>query len=167
VTTRTFVAWVKPIATRLRESRRQIVDTARSIPAESWQRQSPMSDWSYKDVLCHLAAGDFFCRAVVTAVVERMDLDLRPVSSARDVRNAAFINERRNRTIDELIAEVQAEGARTQELLCRLNEADQATLIFVSNRDALPTTLSDYLATFSSHDVEHMRQLLTAAEVAA
>ena len=67
MTTRTFAPWVEPIAAQLRESRRGIVEVARTIPEGAWSRPSHDPGWSYRDLLTHLAVGDWVCQAVLRA----------------------------------------------------------------------------------------------------
>src|SRR3990172_8160338 len=57
VTTRTFATWVEPYAAQLRENREQVIAFACSLPAEAWDRPSPLPGWTYKDLLAHIGRG--------------------------------------------------------------------------------------------------------------
>ncbi len=56
--TKTFAAWVEPYARQLSENRAEVVAFARSVPAEAWERPSPLDGWSYKDILAHIGKGN-------------------------------------------------------------------------------------------------------------
>ena len=119
MTWRAFAPWVEPVAARLREGRAQIVELARSIPPEAWPRPSPNSGWTYRDLLVHLAVGDWVCQTVLRAVVANERLDVAATFASVDAGNERLRQERASRSIEELIAEVEAEGEETQELLAR------------------------------------------------
>ena len=59
--------------------------------------------------------------------------------------------------MQELIAEVAAEGEETQELLGRLDEADEER-----RQEDAPMSLGEYLRFFPTHDRDHLAQLRTA-----
>ena len=162
-----FAAWVQIIAAELREGRRQIVEVARAVPVDRWDRASSVDGWTYKDILSHLAAGDIFCQAVVSAVIGGGPVDLREFGSAREERTANILRQRRQRPISELLDEVKSEGLRTEALISRLTDEDEAVSVTISNSTGAATTLGAYLRAFPDHDKEHIAQLRTIAEVAA
>ncbi len=161
MTERTFAAWVEPIAEQLQESRTQIVEVARSIPVEAWTRASPNQGWSYRDLLAHLAVGDWVCQIVLHALTTDEPLNIGEVASLDWVSqgNAERLKERESHTIDELIAEAEAEGDETQELLARLSEPDES-----QTQEDAPVNLGDYLRGFPGHDRTHLAELRTALE---
>jgi uncharacterized protein (TIGR03083 family) len=157
MTERTFALWVEPIAAKLRESRAQVADLARSIPAEAWSQPSPLPGWTYKDLLAHLAPSEYL-NTVLRAVLANELVDVS-IFAQVDARNAQQLEERRDRSVEELIAELEAGNSQTQELLSRLAEADE------SRRQAdIPMSLGEGLRGFLEHDPEHLAQLRTALE---
>lgn len=156
MTERTFVPWVEPIAAQLRESRGEIGDVARAIPAEKWAKPSRDPNWSYKDLLAHLATGDWVVQTVLGAVVANEPLDLSFLDGL-DAGNARLLAERAGRSIEELVAEALAEGEETQELLSRLTEADDDR-----RQEGAPMSLGEYLRMFPGHDQGHLADLRTA-----
>ena len=76
-----------------------------------------------------------------------------------DEGNARSVEERRNTPVDELIAEVEAEGEKTQELLSLIWEEQRGL-----TREGAPMSLGDYLRMFPGHDEQHLAQLRTAQE---
>lgn len=166
MTSPNFAPWVQPIAERLRAGRGQIVEAARAVPDAQWSQPSPVERWTYQDVLSHLAAGDVFCQIVLTAVASGGELDLRPASAEREARTARILEERRSRTIDQLIAEVEAEGQETQELLARLTDSDEVVEVDTSRSTGAPMSLAEFLRVFPMHDREHLAHLRSAREAA-
>jgi uncharacterized protein (TIGR03083 family) len=166
VTSHTFARWVEPMALQLRDGRRQIVEVAQAIPPDAWGQSSPVEGWTYKDVVSHLAAGDVFCQIVLTAVASGGELDLRPASAEREARTARIVEERRSRTVDELIAEVESEGQETQELLARLTGSDEVVEVYTSRSTGAPMSLAEFLRVFPMHDREHLAHLRSAREAA-
>ena len=158
MTTRTFAPWIEPIAAQLRGSRRKIVEVARAVPEVAWGHPSPDPGWSYRDLLTHLAVGDWVCQAVLRAAVGGEPFDMT-ITTQLDERNARMIEERRGRSLQELIAEVAAEGEETQELLAQLSEADEER-----RQEDAPMSLGEYLRFFPTHDRDHLAQLRTALQ---
>ena len=157
MTERTFALWVESIATKLRESRAQVTDLARSIPAEAWSRPSPLPGWTYKDLLAHLAPNEYL-NPVLRAVVANEPLNASIFADV-DARRAQQLEERRDRSVEELIAELEMGSEETQELLSHLTEADE------NRRQAdIPISLTEGLRNFLEHDHEHLAQLRTALE---
>ncbi len=160
MTERTFAPWVEPIAEQLRESRAQVVGVAHQILAELWRLPSPLRGWTNKDLLAHLATGDWVCQTVLHAVTANEPLDLAAIGlDAVNAGNARLLEERRERSVEELIAELEAEGAETQELLGHLTEEDEGR-----TQDGAPMSLGDYLRGFPEHDRQHLSELRTALE---
>ena len=160
ITDRTFASWVEPIAEQIRESRAQVVGVAHQILAELWRLPSPLRGWTNKDLLAHLASSDasdlhIVLRAIITR--ERVDPALL---SEPDARNARNVEERRGRSVEELIAELEADGEETQELLSQLGPGDENL-----RQDDIPMSLGEGLSNDpGGHDREHLAQLRTALE---
>jgi hypothetical protein len=161
MTTRTFAPWVEPIAAELRLTRHEVVRAATQYLPEFWGWMSPLPGWTYKDLLAHLATGDWILQQVLREIIEGRRIDVATVTNLDWVNagNAQRVEERRGRTPEELMSEVEAESEETQELLSRLRE-DQEDL----KQDDAPMTLGQYLAMFPDHDREHLVQLRVALE---
>jgi uncharacterized damage-inducible protein DinB len=162
MTDRTFAPWVEPIAAQLREGREQIIALAGAAPAEAWSKPSPNEGWTCKDLLAHLATGDWVCQTILRAVVgdEAADLDALGDLDAIGRGNARRLGERAARSVEELVGEVREEGEETQALLARLTEAHEPL-----RREGAPMSLGDYLRGFPNHDRQHSAQLRTALEI--
>jgi len=156
VTSRAFAPWVEPVAARLREGRSQVVELARSIPTAAWTRPSPNSGWTCKDLLAHLATGDWALQSGLRVVIAKERLDIAQFGNV-DEANARFAGERSGRSIEDLIAEVEAEAEETQELLTKLKEDDERHM-----PDNAPMSLGEYLRLFPEHDRAHLEQMRMA-----
>ena len=152
-----FAPWVEPIAATYRERRGALVRFARALPADAWRAPSPDPGWDCKDLLAHVA-GD---------TGKNLHAGLRLLAAGQalpdalfrdfDGRNARDVAERRQRSVSELIAELESDGDETQRLLAQLPE-DAGSL----HVEGLQGTLSEALAALASHDSVHLEQLRAA-----
>ena len=164
MTTRTFAVWVAPVAEQLREGRIEIARTARKLLPEHWSMPSPLEGWSYKDLLAHLASGDWVFQSMLRGVLgEGEPIALKPGFDV-NAGNAQRIAERKKRSAEELIAEVESEGEATQELLARLSEDLDLGQIVGRMRDGTPVTVQMWMQGFPRHDAGHGAQLKTALD---
>jgi uncharacterized protein (TIGR03083 family) len=153
---------VDPIAERVRANRSEIVRTAREITPEMWSEPSPDEGWSYKDLLTHVAGDtDKNVQNVLRSVVTGQPVDPALFSDI-DAKNARDLEQRRTRSVDELIAEIEHDGETILDLLSQLNE-EHASL----RQENFPVSLGDALPPFPDHDATHLAQLRTALEVKA
>jgi uncharacterized protein (TIGR03083 family) len=161
MTNRAFTPWVEPIAAQIAAAREEFVAVARSVPAEAWGQASPAEGWTYKDVLAHLAGDtDKQLLSILRAVVSRQPINASLLGSSPDERNTHDIVERRERQIDTLIAEVEADTEEHLDLLSRLTEDDQAL-----RQDDIPMSLGEGLSNDpGGHARGHIAQLRTALE---
>jgi len=160
MTTHTFPSWVEPVAAQLHESRSEVARTARKLLPEHWSMASPLEGWTYKDLLAHLATGDWVFQTVLGAVVANKPIDLALVNvDYVNAGNAQRVADRTNRTPEELIAEVAAQGETTQELLSHLSEVNEGL-----TQEGAPMSLGDALRAFPGHDRGHLAQLKTALD---
>ncbi len=163
MTSRAFASWVEPIAANDREARAEFLAVARSAPAELWSRPSPNDGWSCKDLLAHLAGdtGTWF-RYIVVTVLEGGRLDPKRVEdiSNADALNAHDVEERRGRSIGELLAEFEAGGEERQELMSRLTDGHEHL-----RQGEYPISFGEFLGSNpGGHVREHLAQLRTALE---
>jgi len=163
MTTRTFAPWVEPVAAKVGESRAELIAFARSAPAALWSRPSPNAGWSCKDLLAHVA-GDKGFIMILRAAVERTRLDPAPFAEGEGTRaNARDVQARRDRSVEELIAEIESDGDVRQELMSRLTDADREL-----RQKEFPMSLGEVLELGpGGHDREHLTQLRGALEAAS
>lgn len=161
MTTRTFAPWVEPFARKLRESRDEIARTARKLLPEHWTGPSPLEGWTYKDLIAHLAGdtGKISSATFRAAVTGQSALDCTFLDGG-DAWNARDVKERRGRSVEALIAEIEADGAVWQDLLSEVKETDQDM-----RWSGFPMSLGEYLRLLEWHEDEHLKHLRTALEV--
>lgn len=160
---RQFAPWVAPIAAELRETRVEIARVAGQLPRERWEQASPLEGWNYKDLLAHLATGDWLVQTVLGAVTSNQPVDLAVIDlDYVNAGNARLLADRAGRPVDELIDEAEAEGEDTQALLAKLTDADDGR-----TQEGAPMSLGGYLRMFPGHDRGHLAQLRTALEASA
>ncbi len=159
---RTFAPWVKPIAKTLRESRSQLIRETQQMFPEQWRMPSPLPGWSYQDILAHLGRGnDQLLQKILRTVIARERLEASIFTVDTDAENARGVEERRERSIEELVAELKEAGEEIQELLSGLTEADEEL-----GQDYLPMSLGDFLRLVQTeeHDLEHLAHFRPALD---
>lgn len=161
MTSRTLASWVAPVAAKERDTAAEIVALARSLPAAAWGRPSPLEGWTYKDVLAHLASNDDL-RYLLQGVIAKERVDpARFVRGGADALNAREVAARRDRTVEQVIAEFEALEEEVQELLARLTDADQAY-----QQEDIPWNLAQAFGYALNepgfHYKQHLEQLRTA-----
>jgi uncharacterized protein (TIGR03083 family) len=158
--TETLAGWVRPIAEQLLEGRREMAALARSVPDDAWSSPSPLEGWTYKDLLAHLASGDWVCQTVLSAVTGGEPVDIGKLNlDFVNLENARMLKERQGRSVGELIDEMEEESEDTRALLARLTDEDESR-----KQDDAPMSLGQYLQGFPGHDRTHLEQLRTVFE---
>lgn len=153
-----FASCVEPIAERMRRTREEIVELARSMPDDAWLRQSPNPDWTYHDLLAHLAddTGKNL-HAALRAIGTGGDID-GALWDDIDARNARGVTERRSHSIEQLTAEIERDGESLQSLLAQLRSDDEHR-----TQNELHGTFGEFLRDgLAGHDAGHLEQLRTA-----
>ena len=122
---RTYASWVEPIASKDREGREELLQLVRRLSPEDWERQSPLEGWTLKDLLAHLAGGtgkNF--QTILEAVVGRQQVDPSVLADV-DAKNNQDVEDRKDRSVGELLSEIQGEAEAIDLLLARLTEEDK------------------------------------------
>ena len=160
---RTFAAWVEPVAEAPRKSRGEVVAFARSLSPDAWSESSPLDGWTYKDLLAHLAGGSGkLFHGILRSVIAAEPLDPAILSAGDDIDeiNEREVVKRRDWSVEELIAEIEADTETFDELLSQLTE-EQKDL----RQDGFPMSLGEALSNDpGGHFREHLAQLRTARE---
>jgi len=135
---------------------------SRALPPDAWTLNAHESAWTCKDLLAHLA-GD---TGQNLHVALRAIVDGRALPAALfadfDERNERDVEQRRSRSVAELIDELRAAGEETQRLLSLLSDDDE------HRREAgLRGTLAEALRALAEHDAVHLDQLRAATSQAA
>ena len=149
---------VAPAAGRLAPD--EMLYVAFSVDPVNWERPSPLPGWTYRQLLAHIATGDWVLQGHLRhilqsgAVAEWPDID---------AGNARLVEERRFTTHVALIEEYLSMRHETVWLLGQLEAKHlQLTLEFWWAPRPNQHTLLEYLAVFESHDRQHREQLRRA-----
>ncbi|MCH8994197.1 MAG: DinB family protein [Chloroflexi bacterium] len=159
---RTLASWVEPVASRMRESRARVLEYARTVPEDAWASPSPLEGWSCKDVLAHIGkANDGMFQAILREIIVGRHLDRSIFAVDTDGDNERLVEERRERPVSEIIAELEEAGDEVQELLSQLTgEAEDY------RQDDPPFILSGFMRLVhdEDHDGEHLAQIRAVLE---
>ncbi len=165
MTNRTFLPWVDGPAKQMRESRVEGRRTAEKFLPELWTMPSPLEGWTYKDLLAHLASGEWVFQTMLRDVLGiEKGLPKQATIEYVNEGNAQRLAERSNTSVEALIAEVTATGETTQELLSQLTDAVEPAMAIWRRPNGDPVTLEQWISGFPQHDVTHGAQLKTALD---
>ena len=153
-----FAAWVEPIAERMRRTRAEIVELARSMPVDAWLRPSPNDGWTYHDLLAHVADDtDKNLHAALRAIANGRNIQAA-LWADLDERNTRGVMDRRAHSIEQLIAEIERDGETMQSLLAQLRSEDEHR-----TQPELHGTFGEFLREgLAGHDAAHLEQLRIA-----
>jgi hypothetical protein len=161
MTTRTYAAWVEPIAKEYREARAEFLRTGRQLLPEHWSMPCPPGGWTYKDLLAHVAGNtERLLHDLTSDIIERRPIDLAAAAAETDARNARDVEARRETPADELLQELEDEGEAWQDLLTKLRDEDRDY-----QPQGAPFSVGAYFEQAAgTHDREHLAQLQTALD---
>lgn len=133
-----------------------------SVASDAWGDQSIAAPgWTHKDILAHAAAIDLRAHTRLRNVLgEAGDAELASINRG-DEWNQERVAERRDRTVAQLITELDAKRAQTFELLSRLKPEHLDAKITRAKGETL--SLPDYLDRIGAHDSIHAGQLVPAS----
>jgi len=155
---RTYSRWVEPIAEADHAARDELLTFVRKLKPEDWARPSGLGDWTLKDLLAHLAGdtGKSY-QTILECVVKRQPVDPALLGDP-DEQNKADVEERQDRTVGELILEIEAEADAIDLLLSKLTEKQEHL-----KQANIPMTLGDGLsAKPGGHFREHLKDFKRA-----
>jgi hypothetical protein len=161
-TTRTFAAWIAPLAEQTRESCRQVIQFARSAPTEFWERPAGNEGWTNKDLLAHIGRGnDQIVQQVLRSVTAGDPVDTAIFAIDNDEANAEAVGSRSESSVADLIRELEESGDEMLELLSRLTDEHEHY-----TQEDPPFALAGFLALVQreNHDIEHLEQLRASLE---
>jgi uncharacterized protein (TIGR03083 family) len=153
---------VAPLAEKLRDDRRQVLEFARSAPDEYWSRPAPNAAWTNKDLLAHIGRGnDMMVQALLREIIAGKHLDRQLFAVDTDGENRRRVDERRDWPAAKVIAEVEDAGEEMQALLAQLTDEHERYA-----QDDPPFALAGFMRLIESesHDLEHLAQLQASLE---
>ncbi len=162
MTARTFAPWVEPIAAQQEDHTTQVLEFARSQPADAWSRPCGGEGWTCRDVLAHIGkANDRLFQNILREVIAGRHIDQAVLDVDTQGDNGRLVAERRGWPIEKVIAEVEEAEEEILELLSQLTDDHQSY-----RQDDPPFVLSGFvrLVEGESHALEHLAQIRAALE---
>jgi len=165
MTERTFLPWVEGPAKQMRESRIDVRRTAEKLLPELWTMPSPLEGWTYKDLLAHLASGEWVFQTMLRDVLDiEKSLPRQATMEYVNDGNAERLAERSDTSVEALITEITTAGETTRELLSKLTDEIEPSTVVWRRPNGDPVTLEQWITGFPQHDVTHGDQLKTALD---
>ncbi|MDP3064739.1 MAG: DinB family protein [Chloroflexota bacterium] len=150
---------ITTVIDRLQTAQERLLKAVERADAARWNEPSPNPGWTYKDLLAHLATGDWVCQMLLRGVLATGSV---PPWPDIDAGNAELIEARRPKSVADLLQERQAHRQETLALLAQLTEAHLRVPIHLP-WISTTTTFSQYLLGFPGHDLGHTFEMETAA----
>jgi hypothetical protein len=149
---------VTPAAERLAAD--ETLYVAFSVDPVNWERASSIPGWTYRQLLAHIATGDWVLQGHLRHILESGAVGEWPDI---DAGNASLLEERRFTTHSALIEEYLSMRHQTMSLLAQLKPAHlHLRLAFWWEPTPNEHTILEYLTAFDSHDRQHREQLRRA-----
>jgi hypothetical protein len=154
-----FLAQVQPAVDALAPDATLYV--IHNVDPVMWERPSPLPDWSFRQLLMHIATGDWVMQGQLRHIIEHDAVAPWPEAAA--VGNARRLDERRQSTDTALTEEFLSMRHETLLLFSQL-KPKHLDLKLEFRWEPAPNehTVLDYLLFFEQHDRTHRDQLRPA-----
>lgn len=147
---------LQPVIDNLMAAQERLEQVVARIEPIRWQQWSSNPGWTYKDLLAHLATGDWVCQHRLHGLLETGGV---PDSPDVDAGNAERIAARRGRSVQELMEERARHRRQTLDLIERLTVAQLEQPIDMSSLGIGTVPFIRYLQGFPAHDIGHAFEL--------
>jgi uncharacterized protein (TIGR03083 family) len=128
------------------------------IKSDVWEKPSPCPGWNAKDLFAHITAAAVNLPANVQRMLDGVP---NPGKAALDARNEAGVNERRDRSINELINELKTSHQKNIDLLLSLTDDQLTVKGSLSSGELL--TVEERFRRAGRHYRDHGKMLAQAA----
>jgi uncharacterized damage-inducible protein DinB len=158
----TFLPEIEETFRGLVRGREGFLRSIYSVADDAWDEKSIAApDWTHKDILAHVAANDMRPHARLSAVLGEGDDEQLAAINRTDEWNQARVDERRDRTVAQLVAELDANRSRTVALLSRIQPEQVDSKITRANGETY--SLPEYIDCIGEHESNHAGQLVPAS----
>jgi hypothetical protein len=131
------------------------------VPAGRWPEASPNDGWTYKDLLAHLATGDWICQHFLRSLLEKGSVPAWPDA---DAGNAERVLARRGKSVSDLMEERAQHRSETIGLVGQLRPEHLEAPIDMPWFDVRGAPFRVYLQSFPGHDINHTEELMAVAD---
>jgi hypothetical protein len=159
----TFLPALEDSMRRLVRGREGLLRAIYSVADEAWAdpAHGEGQGWTYKDVLAHVATNDLRPQARMRGVLGQWDAEEQALILKTDEWNEDHVAERRERSVRELIDEMQGNRHDTLVLIAQLGPQHmEQTVKFADGREV---PVRDYVGFLGDHDSMHAGQLAAAS----
>jgi len=133
-----------------------------SVADDAWDEKSAATpNWTHKDILAHVAANDERPHVRLRAILGEPDDAALAAINRTDEWNQQRVDERRDRTVAQLVTELDTNRAQTFELLSRLQGEHLDSKITRANGQTY--SLPEYIDCIGEHESFHAGQLVPAS----
>lgn len=147
---------IQSIVANFVSAEQRLQEVIARIPAGRWPQASPNAGWSYKDLLAHLATGDWICQHFMRSLLETGGVPKWPDA---DAGNAERVTARRARSADELAEERARHRSETVALIAQLQPKHLDAPIDMPWFNVRGAPFRVYLQSFPGHDINHTQEL--------
>jgi hypothetical protein len=132
-----------------------------SVAEHTWEEESGNPGWTYRDILAHVASNDLRIQIRLRAVLgDRDEAELEALKEF-DSWNERAVEERRGRSVRELVDELAATRHDTFRLLSHIRPDQLSAPITMS--DGSTRNILEYIDGFTEHESVHAGQLVPAS----
>jgi len=145
----------------LHTTHRDLLRAVDSVADEAWDEPSPDPDWTYRDVLAHVASNELRVHARLRSVFGQADeAELKAINDI-DGWNQREVEARRGHSVPALVDELATHRRETLRLLSAFRPKHLSTPIALA--DGSTCSVLEYTEMFTQHQSEHAGQLVPAS----
>ncbi len=136
-----------------------LLELIKQVGAAVWNKPSPCPGWSAKDLVAHMATSATRLSTAVKMMLQGQRPN--PTRADLDASNGAGVQERRGRSLEELINELKTSHQRNIDLFLSLTDEQLAVTGALSSGEVIPVI--ERFRRAGKHYREHGRMLAQVA----
>ena len=158
----TFLPEIKERFRLMYRYREGFLRTVYSIAEDTWEEESGNQGWTYRDILAHVASNDLRIQTRLRTVIGDRDEAALEALNDFDSWNERAVEERRSRSVRQLVDELAANRHETFRLLSHVRPDQLSAPITMS--DGSTRNVLEYIDGFTEHESVHAGQLVPASQ---
>ena len=159
----TFLPEIEATFRALSRYREGFLRAVYSLAEDAWDEAGPDPGWTYRDALAHVASNGLRIQTRLRALLgQRDEAELEALREGDGHSwNQRAVEERRGRSVSELVDELAAGRHETLRLLSRIRPEHLSAPIVMS--DGSTANVLEYIDMFSGHEAGHAAQFIPAS----